>query len=196
MIAPGIESGRLEGHLPPGEPLVFKQLRALGLGVKNKRPILTNAAASDPRSGGTPRGHIKISKFLAAPAIFNKKLAGIIALANPERNYGPEELAAIKRLARVYAIIIQRKLAEDRVKESEARYRSIINASQDITYTINLDGRFTYISRQAANYGYSPRSMVGRHIMEFTHPDDRYFISRALASAVKTGTPIPCSASG
>ena len=188
MTAPTLSRDVWKGHLPPGEPLVFKKFGGLwGWALKNKKTILTNAAASDPRSGGTPAGHIKINKFLAAPAIFNTKLAGLIALANPARDYGPEDLAAVKRLARVYAIIIQRKLAEDRIKESEEQYRAIINASQDIIYTINLEGRLTYVSGQAANYGYSPRSMIGRHVMEFTHPDDRYMISQALARAVKTG---------
>jgi PAS domain S-box-containing protein len=188
MIAPTLSRDVWKGRLPPGKPLVFKKFGGLwGWALKNKRPILTNAAASDPRSGGTPPGHIKIIKFLAAPAISSKKLAGIIALANPARDYGPEDLAAVKRLARVYAIIIQRKLAEDRIKESEEQYRAMINASQDIIYTINLDGRLTYVSGQAANYGYSSRAMVGRHVMEFTHPDDRYLISQALAKAVKTG---------
>lgn len=188
MTAYTLSRSARKGYAPAGEPLVFKKFGGLwGWVLRNKRPILTNAAVSDPRSGGIPRGHIKIKKFLAVPAVFNKRLAGIIALANPARDYGPEDLAAVKRLARVYAIIIQRKMAEDRVRESEEQHRAMINASRDITATINLDGRLTYISGQAADYGYSPGAMIGRHIMEFVHPDDRYLVSRALARAVKAG---------
>lgn len=192
MISPTLTRKARKGRAAAGKPLVFKEFAGLwGWALKNKKPILTNAAASDPRSGGIPRGHIKIDKFLAAPAVFNRSLAGIIALANPGRDYDPRDLASLKRLARVYAIIIQRKLAEDRLKESEEKYRAIINASRDITFAINLEGRITYISRQVRDYGYSPRGMIGRHFIEFIHPDDRYFISQAFAKVVKTGVPLP-----
>jgi len=192
LIAPTLSREVWKGRLPAGGPLVFKEFRGLwGWVLNNKKPILTNAAGSDPRSGGTPPGHIPIIKFLAAPALFNKKLAGIVSMANPGRDYGPEDLAAVKKLARVYAIIIQRHLAEDKLKESEAKYRSIIDASQDLIATVNLEGRFTYISRQAENYGYAQRELLGRHMLEFVHPDDRHFLKQSFAKTLKNGTTQP-----
>ncbi|HBW23074.1 MAG: hypothetical protein A2X28_04590 [Elusimicrobia bacterium GWA2_56_46] len=192
MIAPTLSGGVWKRRTPADKPLVFREFTGLwGWVLKNKKPLLTNTAASDPRSAGTPAGHMKISKFLAAPAVFNRNLAGILAVANSGRDYDPEDLAAIKRLARVYAIILQRKLAEERLRESEEKHKAIINASQDITYTINLDGRLTYISRQVCAYGYSPRGIIGRHVLEFAHPDDRYLLAQALSRAVKTGSTPP-----
>jgi PAS domain S-box-containing protein len=193
MIAPTLSGDAWKGRRPPsGQPVIFKEFGGLwGWTLINKKPLLTNAAASDPRSGGTPPGHIKIEKFLAVPAIFNRSLAGIIALANPKRNYNADDLAAVKKLARVYALILQRKLAEDRLKESESRYSAIIDASRDIIYTYNPDGRITYVSRQVRVYGYTQEEIIGRHILEFAHPDDRYFLSQALAKGIKTGVTTP-----
>ncbi|MBU2575349.1 MAG: PAS domain S-box protein [Elusimicrobia bacterium] len=110
----------------PDKSAVFKEFTGLwGWVLKNKKPLLTNNAPADRRSSGAPKGHIKIENFLAAPAVFNRKLAGMLALANPSRNYTERDLAAAKKLARVYAIIIQRKFAEDRLKESEEKYRTL-----------------------------------------------------------------------
>jgi len=192
MTDPTLRPDGYKGRLPAGKPHVFKKLGGLWDWVlKNKKPLLTNTASSDPRSNAPSRGNVKAVKFMAAPALFNKKLAGIITLANPRRDYGPSDLAAVKRLARVYAIIIQRHLAENKLKESEGTYRSIIDTSQDTIATINIEGRFTYMSRQAENYGYAPHEMVGRHVLEFVHPDDRYLLGQALARTLKTGRTLP-----
>lgn len=173
----------------PDKSTVFKNFTGLwGWVLKNKKPLLTNNAPADRRSGGTPDGHIKIEKLLAAPAVFNRKLTGLLALANPRRSYTARDLAAVEKLARIYAIIVQRKFAEDRLKESEENYRAIINASRDIIYTVNAGGIIAYMSRQAENYGYSPDEIVGRHVLEFAHPEDRDMLARALADALKTGT--------
>ncbi|OGS29229.1 MAG: hypothetical protein A2218_04660 [Elusimicrobia bacterium RIFOXYA2_FULL_53_38] len=192
MTDPALRRTAYQGRPSNGEPRVVKKFGGLwGWVLENKKPLLTNAASSDPRSNAPFRKNIKAGKFMATPALFNKKLAGIITLANPWRDYGASDLAAVERLARVYAIIIQRHLAEDKLKESEGTYRSIIEASQDTIATINIEGRFTYMSRQAENYGYAPHEMVGRHVLEFVHPDDRYLLRQALARTLKTGRTLP-----
>ncbi|MCX5784820.1 MAG: PAS domain S-box protein [Elusimicrobia bacterium] len=172
--------------------IIFKKFNGLwGWVLQHKRPILTNNAPADPRSSGVPKGHIKIEKFLAAPAVFNKKLTGMIALANSGRDYTASDLAAVNKLSRVYAIIIQRKFAEDKFKESAEKQSAIIDSSRDIIYTVNTAGIVTYMSRQAGKYGYSPDEITGRHVLEFAHPDDRDLLKRALANALKTGHTLP-----
>jgi PAS domain S-box-containing protein len=188
MIAPTLDKSVWKGHRPPVQPFVFKKFSGLwGWVLTHKKPLLTNSAASDPRSGGTPPGHIKIAKFLAAPAIFNGGLAGIIALANPKYDYTADDLAVIARLARIYAVLLQRERSESRIKESESRNSAIIAASQDMIYTADMHGRITFISQKVTAYGYSPEEIIGRHISEFVHPDDRHNVTMALGKIVKTG---------
>lgn len=175
-----------------GKTITFKEFKGLwGWVLKNKKPLLTNKASADRRTCGTPKGHIKIDKFLAAPAVFNRKLAGMLALANPARDYTRRDLDAVKKLARTYAIILQRKFAEDKLRESEETHRAIINSSSDIIYTVDANGIVTYMSRRAEKYGYAPGDIVGRHVLEFAHPDDRPMLARALGSALKTGVTLP-----
>jgi len=172
--------------------IVFKKFGGLwGWVLKHKKAILANNASADPRSGGSPKGHIKIEKILAAPAVFNKRLTGIVALANSRLNYTAYDLFAARKLARVYAIIIQRKFAEDKLKESLENHRAIINSSRDIICTVDLKGNFTYMSRQAESYGYSPGELVGRNVMELAHPGDRNLLKRAFSNFLKTGRTLP-----
>ncbi len=188
MMAPTLDKSVWKGRRRPSPPFIFKKFTGLwGWVLRHKKPLLTNSAASDPRSGGTPPGHIKIEKFLAAPAIFNGTLTGIVALANPKCDYTKDDLGAIERLARVYAVLLQREVTERRIKESESRNSSIIAASRDVIYTAGMDGRITFISQKVKNYGYSPHEVTGRHIAEFVHPDDRHRVLTTLAKITRTG---------
>ncbi len=83
----------------------------------NRQSLLTNTPADDPRSTGTPPGHISIRNFLSAPALIGEELAGLVALANSSRSYNKQDLAFIERLAALYAIALQRKRLEDTVSQ-------------------------------------------------------------------------------
>jgi PAS domain S-box-containing protein len=174
------------------KPVVFTEFNGLwGWVLKRKKTLLTNRANKDRRAAGLPPGHIKIDKFLGVPAMSGRKLLGILAVANPAENYGPEGLEAAQKLARVYAMILHRKLEEDRQKEEDSRFKAIISSSKDIIYTANLAGRITYISPRVEEYGYRQEEVAGHSISEFAHPDDKDFVEKAYANAVATGRTLP-----
>ena len=174
------------------KPLVFDRFSGLwGWVLLKKKALLTNAARADRRSSGLPHGHIRIERFLGVPALSGKKLLGMLALANPAGDYGPEDLVAAEKLARVYAMILQRKLAEDRQKEEDSRFRAIVSSMRDVIYTAGMDGRLTYISPRAADYGYTPEELTGRSVTELAHPEDKEFLTKAFANTVASGKTLP-----
>lgn len=174
------------------KPAVFTEFSGLwGWVLKKKKPLLTNRAGSDRRAAGLPRGHIRIEKFLGVPALSGRKLLGMLALANPAADFGQRDLAAAQKLARVYAMILQRKAAEDRQREEDTRFKTIVSSSKDIIYSVDLSGKITFISPRAADYGYDPEDLIGRPVTDFSHPDDKEFIIKAFALAVKTGRTLP-----
>ncbi len=96
-----------------GKDPVFHHFRGLwGWVLKHRRPILTNNPDGDPRSTGTPPGHVPIHRFLAAPALMGDTLIGQVALANADRDYGERDLELVQRLAAIYAVAVhQRRMA-------------------------------------------------------------------------------------
>jgi len=96
--------------------IVFEKFSGLwGWVLDNKKALLTNNPAEDPRSTGIPSGHIPIKRFLSAPAMIGDSLVGQIALANSNRDYTDRDLQLITRFASLYAIAIQRKWAEEKL---------------------------------------------------------------------------------
>ncbi|OGR45401.1 MAG: hypothetical protein A2X35_03940 [Elusimicrobia bacterium GWA2_61_42] len=192
MLVPSLTTETWDQCRMKEKPAAFGKFNGLwGWVIKRKKPLLTNRAAADSRAAGLPPGHITIDKFLGVPALSGRKLLGMLGLANPRADYGPADLSAAQKLARVYAIILQRKLAEDKQREEDSRFKAIISSSKDIIYTADLSARITYISPRVEDYGYKAEELIGRSIVEFAHPDDQDFIVKAFANAVKTGRTLP-----
>ncbi|MFH2125757.1 MAG: PAS domain-containing sensor histidine kinase, partial [Pseudomonadota bacterium] len=57
---------------------------------------------------------------------------------------------------------------------SESRYRSLVNSNPQLVYTLDNDGAYSFVGPKAARLmGYEPHQMLGRHFIDYVHPDDR-----------------------
>ena len=65
------------------------------------------------------------------------------------------------------------KEAEDKLRQSEERYRTIIENTDEIIYTLSLDGNFTFVSPSWTRHlGHSVEVVLGKAFVDFVHPDD------------------------
>lgn len=98
--------------------LVFKEPRGLwGWALKSGKAVLTNNPKSNPNFTGTPKGHVSIHNFLAAPAIINEVHLGIVGVANSARGYTEEDLGLVEKMATLYALYVQRKHIEKQLAD-------------------------------------------------------------------------------
>ncbi|MDH5476217.1 MAG: PAS domain S-box protein [Cyclobacteriaceae bacterium] len=73
------------------EGLEFSELNSLyGSVLTTGEPVISNNAATDKRSGGLPKGHPPLDKFLGIPIRRANKLIGIIGLSNKPEGYTEE----------------------------------------------------------------------------------------------------------
>lgn len=77
-----------------------------------------------------------------------------------------------RELQSTIEIALYRHKAEQRLRESERRYRSLVDNSQGLIWTHDLDGRILSINPAAAHLlGYEPEQVVGHDLHEFIPRD-------------------------
>jgi PAS domain S-box-containing protein len=109
-------------------------------------------------------------------------------------NAGPLKSAEGKILGCVVTLtdITERKLAERSLQESEARFRSVLDNSQDVIYRLNLQtGRYEYISPSVETVvGFSPDELMVQDadaLLAMIHPDDLPALLEMMVCLEDTG---------
>ncbi|HEX6458190.1 MAG TPA: PAS domain S-box protein [Thermoleophilaceae bacterium] len=86
--------------------------------------------------------------------------------------------------------VTDRKRSEERLRESERKYRDLVETSSDLIWSVDTGGRFTFVNRAARRiYGYEPEEMLGRPIADFETDAQRLKDEDAFRGVLR-GTPL------
>ncbi|MBN2517669.1 MAG: PAS domain-containing protein [Candidatus Altiarchaeota archaeon] len=94
--------------------------------------------------------------------------------------------------------ITERRLAEDKLRESAERFRSLVLNSSDLIMVVDPQGKMTYVSPSVEQmYEYDSEQLLGRSIFDFIHPEDLRGIRADFAKVLKkrgVSEPVECRA--
>ncbi len=90
--------------------------------------------------------------------------------------------------------VAERRRNENRIAESEARYRSVIEAGQDAIFIIEAEGFSIAFANEKASkiLGQPVERILGMTATDFIHPDDRSSVQERLARRAR-GDALPSS---
>ena len=77
--------------------------------------------------------------------------------------------------------LLKMKEARDELRQSEEKYRTLVETLKDVIWTVDLQLRYTYVSTSVANVrGYSVEETMGMHPLDDLTPDSRETAAQAL----------------
>jgi PAS domain S-box-containing protein len=152
--------------------------------LRSEAPLIWEDLQVDQRLSGPALLHEKDAVSGMSAVIRGRKGPfGILsAMAKDLRKFGPEETNLMVSVANVLAEAIGRKRADEdnaerarvseALRESEERYRMMVDRANDIIYRTSLDGQFTFINPTAIKItGYSEAELIGMSYLKLIRPD-------------------------
>jgi len=125
-----------------------------------------------------------IKSVIAVPIIIDEKWWGFIGFDEclSERLWSEAEVAALKTAANIIGAAICRELSDNRLRESERRYKELADFLPQPVFEIDLDGKLIFANRSASEYfGYTEEDFrKGLNALDMFATEDRKRLSEAI----------------
>lgn len=162
----------------------------MGRVVRTRRPVLLGDVRSDPAFLDAIEG---LTSEVCVPLFDEGRVVGTL---NVESTAGVEltedDLRLMNAVAEHVGIAVGRARLYDRVRESEEKFRALVQNSSDLITLYDADGTIRYVS-PALEWilGYKPEERIGATSFGLIHPDDVARAREGFAEALRRpGVPI------
>jgi PAS domain S-box-containing protein len=170
-------------HIPMGQ---FK----IGMIAQERKPHLTNDVLNDPRISDRAWAEKEgMASFAGYPLSVGDRTIGVLAMFS-RKPVTPETTETLASGADLIAQGIERKHAEDKLRDSERSLRQLTETIPQMLWSAEVDGAVDYCNRRVLDYTGLPAEQVHRAgWMNAVHQDDSEKMAQAWRRAVSTGEP-------
>ncbi|MBA4309593.1 MAG: hypothetical protein C0425_04585 [Chlorobiaceae bacterium] len=131
--------------------------------IRLKKTIIHNDYASLPNKKGLAEGHVPVIRELVTPIFRENKIVAVIGVGNKQTDYDEKDIDIVNYIADITFETIEKKRAEQSLKESERLFSTLIGNLPGMSYRQANDEHWTthYISDACFEItGYKPEDFV------------------------------------
>ena len=125
-----------------------------------------------------------LQTYLSSPLIHGDRLLGTVSFGRKGEAFSGGELDVLRTLVAQIAVAIARLRADDRLRESEARFRNMADNAPVMMWVTDPTGFCTYLN--AGWYAFTGQTVgegEGYGWLDAVHPDDRPIAEQAFVTA-------------
>ena len=144
--------------------------------IHQKRPVIHNDYASLPHRKGMPEGHAPVIREMAVPILRDGKVVAIVGTGNKPQDFTTGDVEFISTLADFAWDIVKQIQAGDALRESEEKFRTLVNWTYDWEIWMDPQGAIIYTSPSCQRItGYGPEEFIADPglAIRIVHPADR-----------------------
>jgi len=133
---------------------------------------------------------LKIQAMICVPIVHEGESLGLMMVdsLNPQRELRESDINLLTAVASQTAISIAHARAYQKLHASEKKHRTLVETIRDIVYTVDLEGRFTYVSPMAEIItGYPEQELIGRQFIEIINPQYQNVVTQRFTEGLESG---------
>ena len=161
--------------------------------VRQRKAVITNDyTAENSLKKGCPEGHVFITRHMNIPLFDGHKIVIVAGVGNKEEPYDEEDVRQLTFMIDGMWKILKASRAEKSLRESEERYRFLVQNSSDILSVFDENGTVIYVSPSIEVIaGYKIVEIEGKDCLWPVHPDDSQKLMGVFTSSMRQyGIPI------
>ena len=171
--ANGIPPLKAQHKRLPTEPFAFFHQF-----MRNNQAFLVSDLAQLPPQAQAEKEAFQlqgIQSILCVPVTYHDSAIGFVGFdaVSTTRIWSEDLVPILKTLGGSFATLLRRREAEEALRKSEEKYRSLVESLNDIIFTLDLNGNVTYVNPVVqALGGYTVEEVIGQPFTRFIHPQD------------------------
>ena len=143
--------------------------------VRLRRPVIHNDYYSLPHRKGFPEGHAPVVRELVVPIMRGGNVVAILGIGNKPIDYNENDIETVSYIADVAWEIAERKRAEEDLKKSEEKFRTLFDDSVDAILISTVDGKILDCNEALLTLtGYERDELLSLNAVKlYANPTDR-----------------------
>lgn len=136
--------------------------------------------------------NFNINSVICIPVLYEEEFLGVMLVdsSKAQRELSEGNINLLMAVASQTALSIAHAKAFQKLQESEKKYRTLVETIRDIVYTIDLEGRFSYVSPMVETItGLSSNELIGKHFIEILSSDCRDMVIDVFNNNLKNSEP-------